>query len=195
MIYYFLTNNLVIFHGYTLQDTNLYYYSTLNNRRIWFTIHSIQFISRIFKIDYRQHEYSKHLLCSAVETSNNATRFTFETPESGVRILRQHSWCTHTVPAIMYHHASVEHFYYFFSAMPCNKTSGATSKVSITLIISCLYVILQATDSPSPSKFIRKYAVMFRIIKTSQNLWTAIVFERVCIMLYLYANSLLFFMP
>lgn len=34
MIYYFLTDNLVIFHGYTLQDANLYYYLTLNNRRI-----------------------------------------------------------------------------------------------------------------------------------------------------------------
>jgi len=86
MIYYFLTDNLVIFHGYTVQDTNLYYYSTLNNRRIWYTIHSIQFISRIFKIDYRQDEYSRHLLCSAVGTSSNAARFTF-----AVRSLRQHS--------------------------------------------------------------------------------------------------------
>jgi len=85
MIYYFLTDNLVIFHGYTVQDTNLYYYSTLNNRRIWYTIHSIQFISRIFKIDYRQHEYSRHLQCpTAVETPSNVTRFTFTTPESGV---------------------------------------------------------------------------------------------------------------
>jgi len=41
MIYYFPTNNLVIFHGYAVQDTNLYYYSTMNNRRIWYTIHLI----------------------------------------------------------------------------------------------------------------------------------------------------------
>jgi len=85
MIYYFLTDNLVIFHGYTVQDTNLYYYSTLNNRRIiWYTIHLIQFISRIFKNDYRLGEYSRHLLYSTAKTSSNATRFTFVAPETGV---------------------------------------------------------------------------------------------------------------
>lgn len=105
--------------------------------------------------------YSRHLLCSAVETSNNATRFTFETPESGVRNLRQHSWCMHTVPAIVYHHASVEHFYYFFFCNALQQNVRCDQQVSITLIISCLYVILHATDSFSPSKFIRNIRLCF----------------------------------
>lgn len=159
----------------------------LNNLRIWYTIHSIQFISSIFKIDYRQHEYSRHLLCSAVVTSSNATRFTF-----AVRSLRQHSWCTQ----YQLQCTTTRLLNIFIIFLVCNTSQqnvGTDQQVSITLIISCLYYfILHATDqSLSPIKFIRKYKVMFRIIKTSQNVLTAVVFERVCIMVY--ANSLLFF--